>query len=147
MFLHYKIQHRCSPISVRPLTLLLSNTSTTTDRPLTDYFTPLRLWPPFGEMFGESVAGPERAHRHPVPGQLVRRAGRRADDAPARGDRDERAHQNPSDGMHVAAVASASRALGVFCKLRRASGERPDDDHGQSGHNGGVCFGRRTKVY
>lgn len=68
-------------------------------RSLTDDFAPLRLRPPLGEMFGEPVSGPERAHRHAVPGQLVRRT-RRGADAPAHGDRDERAHQQPSGGLH-----------------------------------------------
>lgn len=59
---------------------------------LTDDFAPLRLRSPFGEMFGEPVAGPERAYHHPIPGQLIRRT-RRGADAPAHGDSDERARQ------------------------------------------------------
>lgn len=96
-------------------------------------------------MFGESVAGPKRAHRHPVPGQLVRRAGRRAD-APAHGDRDERAHQNPSDGMHVAAVASASCARYFPRITARATERRDDDDDGQAAGQGVGGYGRLVRA-
>lgn len=55
---------------------------------LTDYFAPLRLRSPFGKVLGKPVAGPERAHGHPVPSQFIRRTRRGAADAPAHGDRD-----------------------------------------------------------
>lgn len=110
---------------------------------LTDYFAPLRLRSPFGKVFGEPVSCPERADRHAVLGQLVGGTGRRAaGEAPARSDRDERAHQQSADGGIVVVTLHGERDY-TYCDDVRAC-RRPGQRACRS--YGGLKFTNRRRL-